>query len=150
MLDTNGVVTSANASAAPLLNIPPGESVGKQLSEISASDEFTEYVDGLLRRSAEVAEREIALAPDGKRDAATHRLHCEHLENEDLATVGLLVTLTDQRHVNVVRRSQHDFVDHLVHELRTPMTSIQASAEMMIDDENTDLDSRREIALNAC
>ncbi|MGH7201600.1 MAG: sensor histidine kinase, partial [Planctomycetaceae bacterium] len=147
----------ANHAARTLLDLPPGDLGDRPFWEVVRYPVLVEAVRAavagreqrgieleLPRRSAVVS---LFAAPlggrmkdEGGRMKETHPLSFLHPSNTSGAVL-VLHDVTDLRRLENLRR---EFVANVSHELKTPLTTIQAYAETLLDGAVDDPDSNRE------
>lgn len=122
-VDPDRKVLLCNDSMAPLLNRPPKEAVGCSLWEILRRREITEAVDRVLAGGPEEVQ-DFALPPPA---ATVWRFRARPLP------AGAVLTFTDLTNIRRLENVRRDFVANVSHELKTPLTSLRASLETLLD-----------------
>ena len=138
-LDLDGRITRLNRNAMAMLELTP-EAVGRPYSE-AFLPEVTKAVDGLLQETAQMGfamERMVTarLASSLELNIA---MSLSVLRDETFASRGTIVVLRDMtasRELDRLRKldtMKSEFVANVSHELKTPLTSIKAYTEALLD-----------------
>ncbi len=135
----------ANRACESVLGLKPAEALRKPISELSIDDGLAR----MIRQSREA-------------DGGNVRRHVEHTLGERIYEVtlsgvsvqqkdesagakhGVLAVLRDVTREKEIAKAKSDFVSKVAHELRTPLSSIKAYVEMLVDGEATDEKTLRE------
>ncbi len=121
-------VTAQSAMRAPIDTVIPDGEIVKTIKESRAAD--ARAAD--RRKDHAIGERvfSVAATPVGSRSG-----------DEGHSVVTIFRDITREHEAS---RNKSDFVSHVAHELRTPLSSIRAYVEMLVDGEAEDPDTRRE------
>lgn len=131
VVDTDESVLFVNETARKLLDITAREVVDRPIWEVVRSAAIEEAVQTVLT-SEEDVQRDVVM-PRSKQVVS---VIVTPLPKEPVpGAVLLLRDLTTLRKLESVRR---DFVTNVSHELKTPLTSIQAYADTLLNDPDTD------------
>jgi two-component system, OmpR family, phosphate regulon sensor histidine kinase PhoR len=122
-VDASRRVLLANGALAPLLNRPPQEAVGRPLWEVLRHRDVNELAErALAGGSPETREVSFPLA------AENHwRVHARAL------SAGAVLTFQDLTQTRRLENVRKDFVANVSHELKTPLTSLRAALETLLD-----------------
>ncbi len=135
--NSSGNVAMANRAAQNLLLKPDsqllGESVGTALGQ--------ESLDEALRQNR--ATRAFELSLDGSTERIV-KVTITDLSSPGRETIGSLVTIREITQQKMADRMTSEFVNHVAHEFRTPLASIRAYTEMLVDDQVDDENTRFE------
>lgn len=143
VMDEQERLVVANEPAAGLLGFDIEQARGRSLMEVCGSKhpDFT----GLLRQSiqsgVEGTRREMEFAPDGQPHVFDTIVSCVY---EGQKVVGVVAVLHDITREKEISQMKNDFVSHVSHELKTPLASIMAYSEMLVDGEADDEATRKE------
>ncbi|MGA1870123.1 MAG: ATP-binding protein [bacterium] len=78
-------------------------------------------------------------------DAATVLCHdCFYLLDERDKSLGVLWTISDITSLKQAELSRHEFVNHVAHELKTPLNTLRSYSEMLLDNEVENEESKKE------
>ncbi|MFC1675704.1 ATP-binding protein [Planctomycetota bacterium] len=147
VIDESDRLLMANESAGKLFGFDFKDSQHKPLSELTTNpDESTsEFID-FLRQSRQgkvrASRREIEFPRDENTRTYDCIISCVYDYHEQIC--GAVAVLHDVTHEKEISQMKNDFVSHVSHELKTPLASITAYSEMLIDGEADDEKTRKE------
>jgi len=129
-LDSQGRIVSANRAAADLLGLSPEELVGTNIFDYVATDDLSKADQSLLRFDTDAESDQSFL------DLKLRSVHGTEIEtqwstmvNSDGALLFCVVRdVTEQR---LIERLRQDFFDMVSHDLRSPLTSLLGSIELL-------------------
>jgi signal transduction histidine kinase len=159
VLDAQGRVTLLNRTLAEMLHVSPGEWVGRPAAELATlMGRFALPVASPRFDWPEVAgSREIEWR-DGE-SLRFFREDCALLAAEGLpggaaSSRGLVLAYHDMSHEKAIDRMKSEFISVASHELRTPMTSIKGSVDLILSgfagDMSPEMQELLEIAQKSC
>ena len=136
VIDTQQRILYANAAAGPLLDVPIIQALGRSLFEVARHPRVQKvFEDVLAGRVPERVEYEVP------RTSAIVALIASPLPGQPPAgAVLVLQNVTELRRLENLRR---EFVSNVSHELKTPLTTIQAYTETLLDGAISDPDNNR-------
>lgn len=129
-VDSEGRLTTLNQAAARALSIGAGpEMLGRGIEEVVRTPE-------VLRFIARV--RDAGTAQDLELQLPGLNARMLHLRGAPIVTptaqqLGVVVVIDDVTQIERLESVRKDFVANVSHELKTPITSIKASVETMLD-----------------
>lgn len=131
-------VIFANRFTADFLNAGPEEVRGQLLKDCLTHPRLIDLMRNEESKGGAPNARTVELPPDEK----TGNRHVSvtlsrNLENDSESGSRLLI-LQDVTHLKNVEKMQIEFVDTVAHEFRTPLASVLAYVEMLIDGEASD------------
>jgi len=144
VVDSEGRLRFLNAAALQMFNVRIEDVLGAQVLEALPSFGIESAVRAALREG-KMSEREVHLYAPRMREvlmrvAPVRRAGVPFGVGQTSGAVAILQDLTEMRRLERVRR---DFVANASHELRTPISTIRAMAETILDaPEDTALVSR--------
>jgi two-component system, OmpR family, phosphate regulon sensor histidine kinase PhoR len=122
-VDKHRLVRLANKAMTPLLNRPPQETIGRPLWEVLRHREVGDLLDRALGGSDEETREVIFPLPT----ETIWRVQARPLGE------GAVITFTDLTPLKRLESLRKDFVANVSHELKTPLTSLRASLETLLD-----------------
>ncbi|HVN90229.1 MAG TPA: ATP-binding protein [Candidatus Binataceae bacterium] len=149
LIDTGGVVTHINEISAIILGIERGDALGSAFDDLSSSSPHYLRVRDALRRVAiqpfGTQRVEVDLHVRGR--AHSYVLKPTPLRQSEGQSFGTLLILQDITYLRDQDRARTNLVATLSHELKTPLTSLGLSIELML--RRNDLDATtRELAVS--
>lgn len=139
-------VTVANRAARGALGLRDGQYLRKPLDTLVADEVFLRHVRQ-CREAGAATSRRNAEHTIGQR-VFSLSLQCIDLQPGDADAAagghGVVTVMRDITREREVSRAKSDFVAKAAHELRTPLSSIKAYVEMLVDGEAADEKTRRE------
>ena len=137
VIDAQQRILYANAAAGPLLDVPTIQALGRSLFEVARHPRVQKvFEDVLAGRVPERVEYEVP------RTGAIVALIASPLPGQPPAgAVMVLQNVTELRRLENLRR---EFVSNVSHELKTPLTTIQAYTETLLDGAIDDAAHNRE------
>ena len=121
LLDNRGVVLSINPAAERLFHAG-GQSVGQDFLTLERSRE----IDAAITAAMQAGHSEISLARDGR----VCQLDVSRIDSGG-ESVGCVLLVFDVTERVDAERARREFTANVSHELKTPLTAILASAEML-------------------
>ncbi|MCK4753266.1 MAG: PAS domain-containing protein [Planctomycetes bacterium] len=131
----------ANEAAGQLFGFDFKNSQHKGIGELINTDgkEFTNFLRQNRQNKARATRREIELG-----DARTFDCIASCVYGEEEQVCGVVAVLHDITREKEISQMKNDFVDHVSHELKTPLSSIAAYTEMLLDGEAKDEKTKEE------
>ncbi len=140
-IDSNDTLVSLNASAAELLSLDHGSSVGKSVQELIRNIDLLQLIER-AHKSGKAVESEIEIQ-NSSGQSLFLVTNCVHLYDENKELFGLLLVLHDVTRLRLLEKMRKDFVANVSHELKTPITSIKGYVETVLDDDLNDQENSR-------
>jgi len=151
--DENGTITFANKAFAGLLGMETSqlasgtESIERCLSLDPAADAVRPLLDANFRNRSVIVEMERT----GETSQGVLRVARSPLWSaEGDASGGHVWSVRDVTQQKLADQMRDQFVNTATHELRTPMTTIKALAEMLAESEVTDVDQQKTFCNTIC
>ncbi len=148
----------ANEVAGKLLGFDFRCSQHKPINELIVADKgtFVDFLHQSRLSKVRATRREIRFSEDGccfLGDSSSGTLakifdcivSCVHDDNKQVC--GVVAVLHDITREKEISQMKNDFVSHVSHELKTPLTSITAYSEMLVDGEADNEQMRKEFYL---
>jgi PAS domain S-box-containing protein len=149
VIDEFDKLLMANEAAGKLFNFDYKSSQYKPISELVSSEktkagenEFVDFLCQSRQSKARHTRREIVFSNEGKSRIFDCIISCVYGEGERVC--GVVAVLHDITREKEISQMKNDFVNHVSHELKTPLASISAYSEMLVDGEADDEQTRKE------
>ncbi len=147
VIDESDRLIMANEAAGKIFGFDFKTAGHKSIAEViaPAGAKQREFVDFLCQsRKSKVrhSKREFELSKDGQLNVFNCIVSCIYDEKDQVC--GVVAVLHDITHEKEISQMKNDFVSHVSHELKTPLASITAYSEMLVDGEADDEKTRKE------
>jgi len=144
VIDEFDKVLMANEAAGRLFDFDYKDSQHKPVSELlnSSHSEFVELLSHSLQAKGRAVRQEIGFVKDGK--PGTFDCIISRVYDQAERVCGVVAVLHDITREKEISQMKNDFVNHVSHELKTPLASIMAYSEMLCDGEADDEQTRKE------
>ena len=149
VIDEFDKLLMANEAAGKLFNFDYKSSQHKPISELVCSektktgeDEFVDFLRQSRQGKVRHTRREIDFSKEDGTKTFDCIVSCVYGEAEQVC--GVVAVLHDITREKEISQMKNDFVNHVSHELKTPLASISAYSEMLVDGEADDEQTRKE------
>ena len=149
VIDAFDKLSMANEAAGKLFNFDYKSSQHKLISELvcgektkAGEDGFVDFLRQSRRGKVRHTRREINFAKEDGTKTFDCIVSCVYGEREQVC--GVVAVLHDITREKEISQMKNDFVNHVSHELKTPLASISAYSEMLVDGEADDEQTRKE------
>ncbi len=134
----------ANEAAGRLFNFDFKNSQQMSIGELidTGKSKFVEFLRQSRLNKVRATRKEIEFAEDGKSKTFDCIVSCVYDQAERIC--GVVAVLHDITREKDISQMKSDFVSHVSHELKTPLASITAYSEMLMDGEADDEETRKE------
>jgi len=134
----------ANEAAEELLGFKLDTSVRKNIDRVFSDGSLVRLIRETRNHSRSSKRKVVEHSIDKNGDAKTFTvtLSCVDASNEEVS--GVVAVLHDITREKEIARMKTDFVSNVSHELKTPLASIKAYIEMLIDGEAEDEQTKRD------
>ena len=141
VIDEFDKLLMANEAAGKLFDFDFKQSQHKPIDELicEGGEKFADFLRHSRRSKVQASRREIELVDRGIFDCIVSCVYDER--GQVCGTVGVFHDITREREISQMK---NDFVNHVSHELKTPLASITAYSEMLIDNEANDEKTKKE------
>ena len=130
--DATGAVVHLNRAAEGLFG-PAEEARGRAASEVLHDDRITRAIERAIRQERVSASDDesglVALKPG--ESERTYRLRATPMVDDDGRMLGAAAVLEDVTHLRALDRLKSEFIGVASHELRTPVTSLLLSVQLL-------------------
>lgn len=143
VLDDHNRLTMANAPAARLLGFDIESDQHRPISDICGDrhPEFVRFLQQSAQSRIEGTRRELTFSSGQEPHTFDTIVSCVQ---EAEAVLGVVAVLHDITREKEISQMKNDFISHVSHELKTPLASITAYSEMLVDGEADDEDTCKE------
>ena len=144
VIDEYDRLLMANEAAGRLFNFDYKSSQHRPLTELIGADQsgFADFLSHSRKSKSQATRREIEFMEDGDRKTYDCIVSCVYDQSRQVC--GIVAVLHDVTREKQIQQMKNDFVSHVSHELKTPLASITAYSEMLVDGEANDEQTRRE------
>jgi two-component system phosphate regulon sensor histidine kinase PhoR len=143
VVDGSDRLLVANGPAARLFGFELEQARHRVLADTLGGTyaEFVELLQQSRRHRTEATRRELEFVQDGRPHTFDTIISCVQ---DDEKVSGVVAVLHDITREKEIAQMKNDFVSHVSHELKTPLASITAYSEMLVDGEADDDQTRKE------
>lgn len=127
VLDQEEQIQFVNEAACKLLKWQPGAVVGKKLWEVVRHRNILDAAEAALRAEGAIAFDHVVDLPADRKV----KMHATRLRGTQRG--GAVLVLHDVTDVHRLERMRQDFFSNVSHEIKTPLTAIQATVETLLD-----------------
>ncbi len=133
-----------NESAGKLFNFDFKNCQQRSITELidDSKSGFVEFLRRSRKTRARHTKYELEILKGDEPKIFSCIASCIHDENNNVC--GVVAVLHDITRVKEVSQMKNDFVNHVSHELKTPLASITAYSEMLLEDEAGTEEMRKE------
>lgn len=144
VIDESDKLLMANEAAGVLFNFDFRNSQHKAIGELISADksEFVDFLHQSRQAKGRHTRREISFEKGDKTRTFDCIVSCVYDNREQVC--GVVAVLHDVTREKEISQMKNDFVSHVSHELKTPIASITAYSEMLVDGEANDEETRKE------
>jgi len=144
VVDEFDKLSMANEASEKFFGFKLGDSQHKPISEIIGQDKsaFVEYLRQSRKSRVRHARKEMEFPSDSEVKTLDCIVSCVYDQRDEVC--GAVAVLHDITREKEISKMKNDFVSHVSHELKTPLSSITAYSEMLMDGEADDEKTRKE------
>jgi len=142
VIDEFDKVSIANEEAGRLFGFNFKDPQYRLISELTDKHEFLNFLHQSRQSKAKHTRREMEFPIEGELKIFDSIVSCVY--DKDKQVCGVVVVLHDITREKEISQMKNDFVSHVSHELKTPLASISAYSEMLVDGEADDEQTRKE------
>ncbi len=142
VIDDSFRILVANNSAGQLFGFDNKSCQNKKLDDLIKHNEFKDVLQKSIKSKVRHTNEELTFEKEDAVKNYSYKISSIYDENQKAC--GLVVVLHDITREKEISKLKDDFVSHVSHELKTPLASITAYSEMLVDGEANDEDTREE------
>ena len=130
MVDEQGKILMMNPAAEQVYGAPLSQLAGQHLAAKTGEQHVVTLASEISTPSDRMIKPDVAVT--GEDDTRkTIRASGAVVQNQEGKVVGVVSSLTDVAKQKELQRMQRDFIAHVTHELRAPLSSIRAALEIL-------------------
>lgn len=129
ILDSSSRILAVNHIMEQLLNIKRGEIKGKHIRECNCNNEIVTFI----LENYESIDKLVEKTADLNVGASNLRISYKTLIKNDGNRCGSLLIAKDVTSQKLAEQAKVEFLSHVSHEVKTPLNTIKAYTEMLID-----------------
>lgn len=139
-----GSVICVNRAAGNLLRFPVENLLDQDIQKIISIPQLSEFINANLADEKNVTSRFAEISTNGSRESTMLRVSFSPLMDEGGKSIGSLITMRDVTQQKMAERATEEFVLHVSHELKQPLSSIRLYVESLMDQDVEDPEERAE------
>lgn len=140
--DASDRLLMANEPAGEIFGFKLEQATLKPIDELITKDELVKLIKS--SRNSRVRHVKHELVFESPETPFTYNCTISCIYDDDNEVCGVVVVLHDITREKEISQMKNDFVSHVSHELKTPLASITAYSEMLVDGEANDEKTRSE------
>lgn len=137
--DASQRILIANNAAQDLFQFKLDPQDPQKIEDAILQEEFVELLCNSIQNQQQHIKRELTFQADD--DTRTFDCILSCVKDDKGLLSGVVAVLHDISREKEISKTKSDFVSHVSHELKTPLASINAYAEMLVDGEAQDTDT---------
>lgn len=130
VVDEQGKILMMNPAAEEIYGTTLADAAGKHLAEKAGEAQMITLANEISTPKDREIKPEVAVSGEGD-TKKTLKASGAMIQNEAGKVVGMVTSLPDVTKHKQLQRMQRDFVAHMTHELRAPLSSIRAALEIL-------------------
>ncbi len=133
LIDPERRIQFANKAAGPFLSVSVDNARGKSLTDCVSKHEIRDLFKQDVGRVGSSGTESIEIEADVRGSHEHTLMTLTHIMDSESGRGGEALVFQEISRMKSVERLQAQFVDSVAHELRSPLTSIRAYAELLVD-----------------
>lgn len=142
VVDSFDRIVLANSAAEQVFRFSAQTAPSRPISEVINHHEFVAMMSHIRQSKLPHLKHELTIEKEDEKHIYDCILSCIRDEQQEIS--GVVAVLHDITREKEVSQMKNDFVSHVSHELKTPLASINAYAEMLVDGEAQDEEAIRQ------
>lgn len=142
--DTQDTVNHTNAYMVNLLDKNRDEMIDRPLSEVLEHEEILSFISEQKVAGQRTNQRHIETTFPAQAPEELFEVTLSYLSDGEGTIIGKVVSVRNITTQKSAERAKHEFVAHVAHELRAPLTTIKSYNEMLMDGEIDELETQKE------
>jgi len=142
--DTQDHINHMNAHMLNLLNKELGDVIDRPLGKVLEHEEILAVVALQEGVSQTTTQRHIETTFPAVAPGEAFQVTLSYLSDGDGSMTGKVISVRNITSQKSVERAKHEFVAHVAHELRAPLTTIKSYNEMLMDGEIDNVETQKE------
>jgi signal transduction histidine kinase len=142
--DTQDHINHMNAHMLNLLNKERSDVIDLPLGDVLEHEEIVSFVSGQEGVAQKTTQRDIETTFPAHAPGESFHVTLSYLDDGDGSITGKVICVKNITSQKSVDRAKHEFVAHVAHELRAPLTTIKSYNEMLMDGEIDDFETQKE------
>jgi signal transduction histidine kinase len=127
-----------------LVNREQGDAVNRPLNEVLDHEAILTFVGQQEELNQTATQRHIETTFPTAAPGETFQVGLSYLSDKDGSITGKVISVKNITTQKSVDKAKHEFVAHVAHELRAPLTTIKSYNEMLMDGEIDDSETQKE------
>lgn len=128
-----------NLVAGKIFGVPPEESLGKKILEVTRLNALSEALDQAIQNRTTVRSESTLL---GQHQDQVIEMEMSPLQDSEGNPAGAVIVLNDVTELRRLESVRRDFVSNVSHELKTPTTAISGLIETLLDDKKMPMETQ--------
>ncbi|OEU44915.1 MAG: hypothetical protein BBJ60_11975 [Desulfobacterales bacterium S7086C20] len=142
--DTQDHINDINAHMLNLLNKERNDVLDRPLGEVLEHEKILSFISEQEGIAQKTTQRDIETTFPAHAPEEIFLVTLSYLDDGHGSISGKVISVKNLTNQKLAEKAKHEFVAHVAHELRAPLTTIKSYNEMLMDGEIDDLDTQKE------